>query len=120
MSRIGPYSTPTVLAKLDGRTREARLMQKVRDDLTGHLGGDLTAPQSALVERAAWLSLHVALMDEKMLEEGEGALSERDGRQYLAWSNALTRILRDLGADKKPGQKPRRKLQDLLGQVAAE
>ena len=85
MSRIGPYSTPTVLAKLDGRTREARLMQKVRDDLTGHLGGDLTAPQTALVERAAWLSLHVALMDEKMLEEGEGALSERDGRQYLAW-----------------------------------
>ena len=72
MSRIGPYSTPTVLAKLDGRTREARLMQKVRDDLTGHLGGDLTAPQTALVERAAWLSLHVALMDEKMLQEGEG------------------------------------------------
>lgn len=118
MADIGPYSRPTSLAKLDGRTREARLMRAVRDDLTSHLGGNLTAPQKALVERAAWLSLHIALMDEKTMTEG-GPGSERDSRQYLAWSNALTRILRDLGADQKPGQKPQRTLKDIIGLGAA-
>jgi hypothetical protein len=93
-------------------------MQTVREDLTAHIGGNPTAPQAALIDRAAWLQLHVSLMDAKTLEEG-GPLSERDSRQYLAWSNALTRILRDLGTDKKPGSKPRRTLQDLLTGGAA-
>lgn len=118
MSGVGPYSRPHVLAKLDGRTREARLMQTVRGDLTAHIGSKPTATQKALIDRAAWLQLHVSLMDAKTLEEG-GPLSERDSRQYLAWSNALTRILRDLGADKKPGQKPQRSLKDLISEGKA-
>ncbi|MBB4272333.1 hypothetical protein [Rhizobium mongolense] len=117
MPDIGPYSRPSVLAKLDGRTREARLMQTVRDDLTAHIGGNPTATQKALIDRAAWLQLHVSLMDAKTLDDG-GPLSERDSRQYLAWSNALTRIMRDLGAD-KPRSKPKRSLQDLLAEGVA-
>ncbi|MEK1928492.1 MAG: hypothetical protein AAAC47_01670 [Pararhizobium sp.] len=117
MSDIGPYSRPSVLAKLDGRTREARLMQTVRDDLTAHIGGRPSATQKALIDRAAWLQLHVSLMDAKTLEDG-GPLSERDSRQYLAWSNSLTRIMRDLGAD-QPKNKPKRSLQDLLAEAAA-
>jgi hypothetical protein len=49
-----------------------------------------------LIERAAWLCLHLALMDARADERGE-LLSERDNRQYLAWSNALTRLMRQLG-----------------------
>ncbi|OQP86024.1 hypothetical protein BTR14_13150 [Rhizobium rhizosphaerae] len=118
MHEVGPHSRPNVLAKLDGRRREAKLMQKVRKELSEHIGGKLTAPQRALIERAAMLTLHLALMDAKVLEEDAGPLSERDSRQYLAWSNALTRIMRDLGADKKPGQKPKLSLKDLLAQGA--
>ena len=102
MRQIGPHSRPNVLAKLDGRRREARLMQNVRDELTQHLGGKPTITQRALIERAAWLSLHVSLFDAKLMDGGDALPSERDGRQYLAWSNALTRILRQLGADRSP------------------
>ena len=114
---IGPYSRPNALAKMDGRSREARLLQKTRADLIEHIGGKPTATQLSLIDRAAWLQLHVSLMDAKTMEEG-GPSSERDSRQYLAWSNALTRILRDLGADKKPGQRPKQTLKDLITQGA--
>ncbi len=117
MRQLGPHSRPNVLAKLDGRRREARLMQSVRDELTQHVGGKPTAPQRALIERAAWLSLHCALMDAKLLE-GEGPLSERDSREYLAWSNSLTRCLRSLGMGEAPA-KPRESLADLLAEQAA-
>lgn len=104
MRPLGPHSRPNVLAKLDGRRREARLMQTVRDDLTRHVGGNPSAPQKALIDRAAWLSLHIALMDAKLLE-GDGPLSERDSREYLAWSNSLTRCLRSLGMGEAPVEK---------------
>ena len=98
MREIGPHSRPNVLAKLDGRRREARLMQTVRAELTEHVGGNPSATQKALIERAAWLTLHVSLMDQKLIEQGEGStLSEHDSRQYLAWSDSLQRILRDIG-----------------------
>jgi hypothetical protein len=76
---IGPHSRPNVLAKLDGRRREARLMQQVREHLMRHLGGSPSAVQRALVDRVAILSLHVALFDARALKAG--GLSERDGRQ---------------------------------------
>ena len=58
-SGVGPYSKPATLAKLDGRTREARLMRDTRAALTRHVGGSPSATQRMLVERAATLSLHV-------------------------------------------------------------
>jgi hypothetical protein len=94
-------------------------MQMVREELTAHIGGSPSATQKALINRAAMLTLHVSLMDAKVLEPGAGPLSERDSRQYLAWSNALTRILRDIGADKKPGSKAKRSMQQFLQDQAA-
>lgn len=120
MREIGPHSRPNVLAKIDGRRREARLMQTVRDELTEHVGGNPSATQKALIERAAWLTLHVSLMDQKLMEQGDGAtLSERDSRQYLAWSNSLTRTIRQLGVT-DGGAKPKRKLSDLIADHEAE
>jgi hypothetical protein len=112
MADIGPYSRPQVLAKLDGRTREARLLQSVRDELTDHLGGSLTVTQSTMVERAAFLTLHIALMDAKALESD--GLSERDSRQYLAWNNALMRIMKSLGTDKPKAKPAAPSLKDFL------
>jgi hypothetical protein len=47
------------------------------------------------IDRASWLALRVEQFDERL---AAGTLSERDGRQYLAWSNALTRTLRAIGS----------------------
>jgi hypothetical protein len=42
---IGPYCRPLALAKLDGRTKEAALMRRVRAELTAHVGGTPSFPQ---------------------------------------------------------------------------
>ncbi len=68
-----------------------------------------------MIERAAWLSLHVAQLDAKAA--AGGALTDHDHRAYLAWSNTLTKLLRHLGmtgaADKPRG------LQEHLAGAAA-
>ncbi len=97
MSTIGPYSRPASLAKMDGRTREARLMRDFRARLVVHVGGRPSATQSALIDRAMWLALHVAQLDERTA--AGGAMTEHDSRTYLAWSNSLTRTLRELGTE---------------------
>lgn len=95
MNPIGRYSRRYTLAKLDGRRREARLLQVARDELLAHVGGAPSAVQARLIERAAMLTLHVALFDARAIEAN--GLSDRDAREYLAYSNSLTRALAQLG-----------------------
>lgn len=83
------------LAKCDGRTREGRLARQARADLTAHVGGRPSAVQRVLIDRAVQLTLHVARLDIRLAERGE--MSEHAAREYLAWSNTLTRTLRELG-----------------------
>ena len=104
MARLGVYSRPTALARLDMRSAEGRLLSRVRADLTAHVGGNPSAVQRALIDQIAMLQLHIAMMDARALRNGR--LSERDGRQYLAWSNSAARLLRQLGM-KGAAAKPR-------------
>jgi hypothetical protein len=92
-----------MLEKMDGRTKEARLMRDLRRELTAHVGGSPSATQRALIERASWLTLHTAQIDGKIADGGR--LTEHDARMYLAWSNSLTRCLRQLGMQ-AAAQKP--------------
>src|SRR4051812_4797285 len=87
--RVGPHSRAHRLLKLDGRTREAALLRRTRDDLLDHLGHSPSAVEVRLVERAALLSVYIGLMDRRALQSG--GLSERDARQYLAFSNTYAR-----------------------------
>ena len=91
MPVLGPYSAPPTLAKLDQRTREARLMRRVRADLTQHCGGSPSATQRALIERAVMLTLRVAQLDARP------ALNPHDARTYLGWVNTLARVMQALG-----------------------
>jgi hypothetical protein len=91
---------------VDGRLAEGRLMARVRAELTQHLGGKPTAPQRILIDRAAALSLRLHLMDRESARSGE--MSERNGRQYLAWSNSLTRVLNQIGLAATPAPKDSR------------
>lgn len=90
-------------------------MRDVRAELVAHVGGNPTATQKALIERAVWLSLHVAQLDAKAAE-GRG-LTEHDSRTYLAWSNSLTRTLAQIGLKKTLPNTP--KLSDYMSGRAA-
>ena len=67
MPALGPYSRATRLAHVDGRSREGRLLRSVRDELTNQIGNPSPA-QKALIDRASWLSLRIAQLDDGMTE----------------------------------------------------
>lgn len=105
LPKYGAYSKDIILARPDRRTREGRLVRQFRVALYEHLGGEarLSVTQRSLVERACMLQLRLALLDQKMVD---GRLSAFDGKEYIAWANALRRALVALGleghVDKRP------------------
>lgn len=92
---IGPYCRPVTLAKLDGRTREAALMRRVRAELTAHVGGNPSFPQRVLIDRAAVLALRIAQIEAKMLA-GE-TLTLHDNNHAIAWHNSYRRTIQAIG-----------------------
>jgi hypothetical protein len=103
MPKIGPYSNCATLAKLDGRTREARLISSLRTELTAHVGGRPSTTQRLLIDQACQLQLRIAMMDKDGAVITE--MTERNQVQYLAWTGALSRLLRDLGLSAAPAPK---------------
>jgi hypothetical protein len=93
-----------MLAKIDGRTKQSRLMQAARDELIAHVGGQPNSVQRTLIERAARLQLYIAMMDAETSETG--TMTERNSRQYLAWCNALRLCLRELGVKASAAEAP--------------
>jgi hypothetical protein len=92
--KVGPHSRPHTLAKVDGRTKEGTVLNRVREDLTNHIGHP-NIVQQMLIERCAWLSVRIAMLDRK-IEKGE-AFTQVDSNTYLAWHNSLVRTLARLG-----------------------
>ena len=103
------------MANVTTRTIEGRLIRDVRADLLRHVGDAPSATQRALVERAVMLSVQLARMDAKALRDG--AMSDHASREYLAWSNTLTRTMKALGLKGAP-PKPKT-LAEIRGQRAA-
>lgn len=95
MSKITPRKASDALAKMDGRTWEAKLLRETRRDLADHCGCTPSATQRALIDRAAWLTLYIAQIDRRTAEGR--AMTEHDSRTYLAWSNSLARTLAKIG-----------------------
>lgn len=79
-------------------------MRRVRDELTAHVGGKPSATQRLLIERCATLSLKIHLMDRAELQSE--FTSEKNAREYLVWTNVLSRILRQIGMKGAPEQPP--------------
>ena len=95
MPKLGQYSKSATLAKLDRRTKEARLLQSLRRELVAHVGGFPSTTQMLLIDQACALQLRLALMDKETYKVG--AMTERNQVQYLAWSGSLQRVLRQIG-----------------------
>jgi hypothetical protein len=106
-----------MLAKLDRRTKEARLLEAARASFTRHCGGAPNDIQRVLIERASRLLVYLETMDAQALEDG--TMSERNSRQYLAWANSLRLTLRDLGLKAAPDVVPP-SLGDYLSQRDAQ
>lgn len=95
-SRVDAFSASSV-ARLDARTKEGRLARAVRDELVEHVGGEPSTTQKLLIEHAALLIVHLAVMDRKFSETGD--LCAFDSRRYLSWSRALAFALSKLGTE---------------------
>jgi hypothetical protein len=106
-----------MLARLDWRTREAKLLVAIRAELVAHLGGKPNAVQRALIERAARLTVYIETMDRQALEEG--GMSERNSKQYLAWIGQLRLTLREIGIDRVEPDKPASLSDYLAGKAAS-
>ena len=91
------------IVHVDGRSREARLLKHVRrsilEQLTAHQGGEATLVQRSLAERAAWIELKIAMLDQKQID---GTFSEFDSKNYYAAVGALRRLYKEIGIDKPP------------------
>jgi len=96
-------------------TREGELFRRVVRQLQHHVGGTPSHAQELLIGRIAWLSVHLARMDQRILESGE--MSEHTGKQYLAWSNSITRGLVALGL--QPPPPPERPWREVLADIHA-
>ena len=86
-----------VLSNVDGRTAMARRFREIVTGIEQDLGGDLTEAQRAILARAATLAV--------WCEERESELArgeEFDASAYAAASNAIRRLLSDLGLKRVP------------------
>lgn len=86
------------LADLDGRTRAAQVVFKLRDDLADDLGGwdRLSAMQRELVENTAVLGAMLRDASTRYVSGGYVDLPE-----FMALTNAQRRLLADLGLQRQ-------------------
>jgi hypothetical protein len=81
---------------IDGRSHWGRFLRHYEGMLTEHVGGKPSLVQRALITRAARVALHLELMDKKSLRDAR-TFTVHDHNYYIAWSNALARLLARLG-----------------------
>ncbi len=93
--RVGIYSREGALAAIDGRSREAAYLKRLKAELVAHLGGQVTAPQALAIKRLCMTALRLEQFDAKIIEGG--TLTEHDARVYGALHNSFRLLLRELG-----------------------
>ena len=85
---------------LDGRTRLAKALNHLRQDLVQTIGGDPSPQQSILIERIIRKVLVLDTIDRHVEETGpfaDGTLIPVLQKAYLGWSNSVRRDLEVLG-----------------------
>jgi hypothetical protein len=74
-----------------GRTREGELFRRVCRELVAHVGGEPNRAQFMLLQRIAWVQVHLARIDERAI--ADGGLSPHATREYIAWSRSIAGML---------------------------
>ena len=105
---------------LDGRTRAARRLRAITQELTEHVGGPdrVSAAQRYLIERTAIDILRLELLDGEM---ARGMISNHNGRVAHALRNTVRLALRELGMapSAKPLDAPPRTIAEFYASRAA-
>ena len=86
----------TILQGVDMRTHGGRRFKELCADLVDHLCDTPTAPQLAIIRRAAALGVWC-----EQAEAGQAQGDDLDVAAYTTAANALRRLLCDLGLDRK-------------------
>jgi len=86
----------TILAGVDMRTSGGRRFKELCADLVDHLGDDPSAPQFAIIRRAAALAVWC-----EQAEAAQAQGEELDVAAYTTATNALRRLMADLGLERK-------------------
>ena len=89
--------------RLHGNSAERRAAARLRADLIAHCGGRPSATQMAMIDQATELKLRLSVMDQDVIRTSRR--SAHASRDYLAWSNSMVRLLRQLGL-KGAAEKP--------------
>ena len=87
------------LDNLDGRTAAVKYVRELESQITVDLGGDLTAAQRALLQRAVVYCAILADQEARWISGEPLPLNE-----YCSATNVLNRLLSTLGLERK--QKP--------------
>lgn len=114
------YKRARGFGRVDGRTREAKLLKQTKADLLQLLGRAPDPLESALIAQIARLTLQIALLDEKF---ASGQASNYDQGVYLSWTRALAalnaRFAKLLQTASGPRKTGRQSLGDKLRAAAA-
>jgi len=88
--------------KWDGRTREARILERTQAGLISDLGGaeNISVQQLLLIQRCSMKDLKCGLIEAEMLKSN-GETGERLEQHYLRWSRELRSDLVVLGLERK-------------------
>ncbi len=112
--------------RIDGRTREGKALRFLEATLVTSLGGDVSAQETALIQRAAFklfrcglLEKHLMALETKVRMEGKplGSLRipEHLTKSYLQWSREARADLMALGLERRA--KPVQDLQAYLSET---
>jgi len=86
--------------------------------MLAHIGGTASFTQMAVIDRAAVLSLRIALMEAQTSSAGE--MTEKNSREYLCWCNAYCRLMGQLGLQAAPAHpNPAQTLNDVVAGIVA-
>lgn len=86
----------TALAGVDMRTSGGRRYKELCADLVHHLAGDPTAPQLAIIRRAAALAVWC-----EGQEAAQASGADFDVQAFTTAANTLRRLLCDLGLERR-------------------
>lgn len=93
-TRVGTGAS--TLSGVDGRSHGGRRYREICGDLVEHLGGEATAVQEAIVRRAAALQIWCESQETLQAQGGE-----LDIASFATATNALRRLLTDLGLERR-------------------
>lgn len=102
--------------RLHGLCQERQDAAKLRTALIAHLGGSPSVVQLALCDAAAELKLKIAVADRRFIDQG--GMSAHGRREYLAFVNSYSRLLRQIGMKGAAERAPT--LADYLATKAAQ